>query len=298
MAHGVRNINDQTLFATAQTRSVTQLDFTQFSDFNNYQTFTTNSASSGTEGAGFGTLASTGIGTSNSTSTAGFGGVTGPASAISFTTTSANNATDIASVNTQTSLVPGIPVPTAGLVTKYEFETRIRTAATIHSNTVRGLFRFGFMDSTGMNAASNANTPDRGVFFSYVCDGTTTNTTWQLCWTNWTDAGTGEAFDTGVAVSASTTYRMYLAIEVDTAGVYTTTYKILNENTGTKTEGTATPTDLTTIPGEGTLLSMGGAVVNGKSGVTATTTTVALYTDYMGVRIRRPISREILLGSI
>jgi len=297
MAHGVRNINDQTLFATAQTRPVTQLDFTQFSDFNNFQTYTSIVPSAGTEGAGFGIVASSAsFGTTNSTTTAGFGGLTGPSSVISITTSSSNNATDIGSINTLSVLLPGLPVPTAGLITKYEFETRIRTAATIHSDSVRGAFRAGFMDTNGMNfAGDNAFA---GPHFRFMCDGTTTDTNWMIYWIN-PDSGENSTFDTGVAVSASTTYRMYLSTEVNSAGVYTTTYKILNENTGTRTEGTASPSDPAHNTGEGiTTYAMGAAVVNCKSSFTSTTTQVALYIDYMGVRIRRPISREILIGSI
>jgi len=297
MAHGVRNINDHTLFATAQTRPVTQLDFTQFSDFNNYQTYTTNVNSSGTEGAGFGVAASSAsLGTTNSTNSAGFGGLTGASSAISITTSSLNNATDVGSINTLSALLPGLPVPTAGLITKYEFETRIRTAATIHSNSVRGAFRAGFMDVNGMNTAGDNSFA--GPHFRFMCDGTVTDTNWMIYWIN-PNSGDNSTFDTGVAVSASTTYRMYLSTEVNSAGVYTTTYRILNENTGTRTEGTASPSDPTHNTGEGfTDYAMGAAVVNCKSGITSTTTQVALYIDYMGVRIRRPISREILIGSI
>jgi hypothetical protein len=297
MAHGVLNINDQTLFASSQIRPVTQLDFIQFSDLNHTTTFSTNAASAGSEGAGFGVAASSAsFGISNSTSTAGFGGMTGPASAISITTSTTNNSTDVGSINTLSNLLPGLPVPTAGLITKYEFETRIRTAATIHSNSVRGAFRAGFMDATGMNTAGDSSFA--GPHFRFMCNGTATDTNWMIYWCN-PNTGLNSTADTGVAVSASTTYRMYLATEVNSAGVYTTTYNILNENTGTKTQGTASPSASTHNTGEGfSTYAMGAAVVNCKSGVTATTTAIALYIDYMGVRVRRPISREILIGSI
>jgi hypothetical protein len=296
MAHGVRNINDQTLFATSQTRSVTQLDFVQFSDFNQFQTYTTNVAQSGSEGTGFGVAASTApLGVSNSTTTAGLGGLTGASSAISITTSSTSNATDVGSINTLSTLLPGLPIPASGFVTKYEFETRIRTAAAIHSNSVRGAFRAGFMDLSGMNTAGD--NAFAGPHFRFMCNGTATDTNWMIYWCN-PNTGLNSTADTGVAVSASTTYRLYLATEVNSAGVYTTTYKILNENTGTKTEGTASPSDPAHNTGEGwTTYAMGAAVVNCKA-VTATTTTIALYIDYMGVRIRRPITREILIGSI
>jgi len=299
MAHGVRNINDQTLFATAQTRPVTQLDFTQFSDFNNYQTYTLPVTSAGTEGAGFGVAASTAtIASTNSTTTTGLGGLTGPSSVISITTSSTINNSDIGSVNTHQLLLPGLPVPASGFVTKYEFETRIRTLATIHSDSVRGTFRAGFMNLTYMNTAGDQGSS--GVFFRYARSSVLTDTNWTIFWKN-PLSGSNSTFDTGVAVSASTTYRMYLSTEVNSAGTYTTTYKILNENTGTKTEGTASPSATGHNTGEGfTTYGMGAAVVNCKAGLgeTTTTTTVALYIDYMGVRVRRPISREILIGSI
>tara|TARA_R110000868_G_scaffold115644_1_gene308729 strand:- start:1457 stop:2347 length:891 start_codon:yes stop_codon:yes gene_type:complete len=296
MAHGVLNINNQTLFASSQIRPVTQLDFIQFSDLNHTTTFSTNAASAGSEGAGFGVAASSAsFGISNSTSTAGFGGMTGPSSAISITTSTTNNATDVGSINTLSTLLPGLPIPAAGFITKYEFETRIRTAATIHSNTVRGAFRAGFMDVNGMNTAGDSSFA--GPHFRFMCNGTVTDTNWMIYWVN-PNSGLNSTADTGVAVNVSTTYRLYLATEVNSAGVYTTTYKIFNENTGTKTEGTASPSASTHNTGEGwSTYAMGAAVVNCKA-VTATTTAIALYIDYMGVRIRRPISREILIGSI
>ncbi len=297
MAYGVSNINDPNLFGSSETRSVTQLDFTQFSDFNNYTTFSTSAATVGTEGAGFGIAASSStFGASNSTSTARFGGLTGPSSAISITTTTTLNATTVGSVNTLSTLLPGLPIPASGLVTKYEFETRIGTGTTIHSDSVRGTFRAGFMDVNGMNTAGDSSFA--GPHFRFLCNGTVTDTNWMIYWVN-PLSGLFSTFDTGVAVSVSTTYRMYLSTEVNSAGVYTTTYKILNENTGTKTEGTASPSDPSHNTGEGwTTYAMGAAVVNAKSNVTATSTAVPLYIDYMGVRIRRPITREILLGSL
>jgi hypothetical protein len=270
------------------------LDFVQFSDFSGSILPT---AVVSTEGAGIGIAASSAaIGTTNSTSTGGFGGTTGPNSAFSITTSTLNNSTDIGTINTVATLLPGIPLPAAGLITKYEFETRIRTAATIHSNTVRGMFRLGFMDTTFMTGVGDSSF--NGVFYRFMCNGGVTDTNWMIYWVN-PDLGTSSAFDTGVAVNTSTTYRMYLSVELNSAGVYTTTYKIFNENTGTKTEGTASPSSSSAYPGEGfTTYAMGAAIVNCKSNVTATTTSVILYTDYMGVRIRRPINREILIGSI
>jgi hypothetical protein len=89
---------------------------------------------------------------------------------------------------------------------------------------------------------------------------------------------------------------MYLCVEVNNAGTYTTTYKIKNMNTGTNTEGTTSPTTNARYPAAATDY-FGAGIVNSKAN-TSTTTPITLNVDYLGVRIRRPLSREILIGNI
>jgi hypothetical protein len=100
--------------------------------------------------------------------------------------------------------------------------------------------------------------------------------------------------DTGVTVSTNTTYRLYLSTEVNSDGVFTTNYKIKNMTTGTNTEGTASPSASSHYPTANTDY-MGSAITNSKQ-VTATNTSIVLYVDYIGTRIRRPVSREILIA--
>jgi hypothetical protein len=107
---------------------------------------------------------------------------------------------------------------------------------------------------------------------------------------------TAERNDTTVTVATNTTYRMYLSVEVDSAGNYTTTYKIKNMTTNTSTEGTTSPTTNARYPSAATDY-LGVTVLNSKA-VTATTTSITTNLDYLGVRIRRPLSREILIGNI
>jgi hypothetical protein len=132
-----------------------------------------------------------------------------------------------------------------------------------------------------------------GVWVEYLTDGTTNDTTF---WIAWASAGNAkQRSDTGVTVSANTTYRIYLSIEVNTAGTCTTTYKIKNITTGTNTEGTPSPANASRNPtnsGSG----MAAAVAIGRQTDT-TATAILLDVDYVGVRIRKPIAREILLGN-
>jgi hypothetical protein len=107
---------------------------------------------------------------------------------------------------------------------------------------------------------------------------------------------TAERNDTTVTVAVNTTYRMYLSVEVDSSGIYTTTYKIKNITTGTNTEGTTSPTTNARYPSAATDY-LGVTVLNSKT-VTATTTSINAILDYLGVRIRRPLFREILIGKI
>jgi hypothetical protein len=215
-----------------------------------------------------------------------FGGHTAANGAISLSTGTTRNSTGYGSIYTHQAILPGIPTPTSGLVTKYEFECLIRTTSPIHSNSVIGVYRLGFMNSIS-NAASS-----QGVYFEFLCDGTTTDTTWKVVFMN----TTAERNDTTVTVAVNTTYRMYLSVEVDSSGIYTTTYKIKNMTTGTNTEGTTSPTTNARYP-SGATDYFGVTVLNSKT-VSATTTSVLLILDYLGVRIRRPLFREILIGNI
>ena len=293
MSYGIQPTTEHVYFGSSQIENPNQLDWRLFTDFNQNNI---PSATIPTEGANFHCFTASGGSITNNSSTLFTGvGVTLCSGVISVSTGGTNNATGYATVQTNTSTIPGIPVPLAGQVTKYEFETLIKTGTVIHSNSVRGVFRLGFFDNGGFTTAGDSAA--LGPHFKFLCDGTTTHTTWNVFFG---DANVNFAtIDTGVTVSTSTIYRMYLSVEVDSAGTYTTTYKIKNITTGTNTEGIASPPSSAYYPasGYGSAAAMGAGIFNGKSNVTATSTPVPITVDYMFVRIRRPMSREILIFS-
>lgn len=291
MSYGIQPTTEHVYFGSSQGENPNQLDWRLFTDFNQNNI---PSATIPTEGANFHCVTSAGGTITNNSSTLFTGvGVTLCSGVISVSTGGTNNSTGYATVQTNAWILPGIPTPSAGQVTKYEFETLIRTGTVIHSDTVRGVFRLGFFDNTGFTVPGDST--GYGPHFKFLCDGTTTHTKWNVYF------GDGSAnfatVDTGVAVSINTTYRMYLSVEVNSAGTYTTTYKIKNITTGTNTEGIASPPSSAYYPVSGYTTSMGAGIFNGKSNVTATLTPVPITVDYMFVRIRRPMSREILIFS-
>jgi hypothetical protein len=203
---------------------------------------------------------------------------------ISCQTGTTNNATGYAGVYLPTTIIPGLTAPPSTAVNKYEYEVLVRTTITIHSNTVRGVYRLGYQNSA-INTA-----PTRGVYYEFLCNGTITDTTWKVVILG---ASGSTRVDTGMTASASTTYRMYLSTQIDSSGTYTTNYKIKNLTTGVNLEGTASPSSNSHYP---TFTeNMGVASVTSKT-VTATATSVPLYIDYIGARVRRPVSREILIA--
>ena len=62
----------------------------------------------------------------------------------------------------------------------------------------------------------------------------------------------------------------------------------------TGVESTAAPSNAATYYPAASGDYMGAALVSSKT-VTATTTSISLYADYVAARIRRPVSREILI---
>jgi hypothetical protein len=173
-------------------------------------------------------------------------------------------------------------------VSKYEIETLIRTDTTIFSSaaSLGGFIQCGFKDSLTNSSQF------RGVYFEYLTDGTTNDTTF---WVKVDSLSNGEErTDTGVTVSANTTYRLYLSLEAFTDSTYSIVYKIKNMTTGTIAEGTITPTASRVPTRTSDIMS---AIVGMGRQTNTTTTAIIIWVDYMGVRIRKPIAREILLGT-
>lgn len=203
---------------------------------------------------------------------------------LGFSTGTTNNATGYSSTTLQANLLPGIPTPSNGFITKYEIECRLRTDTdVITQNTIT---KVGFAD-----IFTNV-TPTDGVYIERIYNGTVNETTFKVVFRN---GGAEERIDTAVAFSANTTYRVYLSVERNTSGVFTTTWEIVNDTTGTTSTGTATPTNTARYPSASTDYLNAGVSIS-KTGATTTTARVLLV-DYIGVRIRRPLRRGMKLFS-
>jgi len=284
MAYGVNSINELVLIGSSQTENPTQLDTIIFTDFHSVSVPSTTVTAQG--GVLYANAANGGALTSNTTAHFTAFGITAASGVVSLSTGTTSNSTGYASIYTSNNILPGLPTPSAGLVTIYEYEVLLRTDTTIHDNTVRGYYRMGFG-----NSISNADQSD-GVYFEFLYNGTTNDTTWKVVFKK---DGTEERIDTTVTVAASKTYRMYLSVQANSDGTYTTTYKIKNLTDNTNTENTAAPSTTARYPtaaGD----YMGGFITNSKT-VTATATARLIFVDYIGIRIRRPVAREILIFS-
>jgi hypothetical protein len=225
--------------------------------------------------------------TNNSTAVFAVFGITAAHGICSLNTGTTSNTTAYSGLCTALNILPGLPTPSTGLVTKYEYEALIRTDTFIFDGSTRwGLIRLGFMQSV-------SGTPTDGVYFEFVSDGTTTDTTWNIVFRS--SAVSQSRVNTGVTYAASKTYRMYLCVEVSLDGTYTTTYKIKNLTDNTNTESTASPSNNSFYP-TATTDYMGPAITVLKQGV-ATINSTSVYIDYIACRIRRPLTREILIFS-
>jgi len=289
MAFGVKNPNQQVFQAAARTENPTQHDVFYFCDF--HQHLAPNSSGLYAEGGIVAGRQSGGTISSNpSTGIAAFG-ITACSGVIELGTSAASNNTASSGVGfyngVQYRVVPGIQTPTSGIISKYEYETLIRTGSVIFNNaaSLGGWIRCGYA-----NNSVGTTQPGSGIYFEFRQNATTNDTTF---WIVWRESSSEERFNTGVTVSTSTTYRLYLSIERNTAGVVTTTYKIKNMTTGTNTEGTASPANTARIPTGTTPMGAGVSIARENS---ITATIIILLIDYIGVRIRRPLNREIGLG--
>jgi hypothetical protein len=287
MAYGVQSPNQQSIKPVSRTRNKNQYDAFYFTDFNHLN------QSTYADGGVFTTNASGAV-TINSTTGLQAFGLTACSGTVLLSTTTTSNATNAASVslgynNASYNLLCGIQTPSSSsLVSKYEIETLIRTDSTIFSSaaSLGGFIQCGFKDSLTNSSQF------RGVYFEYLTDGTTNDTTF---WVKVDSLSNGEErTDTGVTVSANTTYRLYLSLEAFTGSTYRIEYKIKNMTTGTNTEGTITPTTNRVPTATADIMA---AVVGMGRQTNTTTTAIIIWVDYMGVRIRKPIAREILLGT-
>jgi hypothetical protein len=267
----------------SETRSgiTAQSDFTVFNDFivNNFSSSIPNGAWL-VQNANGGTIS---ISTAAITAF-GFDKCNG---VINFNTGSTNNTTGYAGCLLQANLIPGIPAPSTGYVTKYELECRFITDTDITSQDTKT--RIGFADTWTNTTAGD------GVYFERTYDAINlpTETTFRVVFRN---GGSEERIDTGVTFSASTIYRTYLCVERDTAGTVTTTWEILNDTTSVTSSGTATPSTTARLPLASTDYINPGLIIQ-KTGSTTTTTPRTIRVDYIGCRIRRPLNRSMKIFS-
>jgi hypothetical protein len=282
---GVGNIN--MLPATVNryepvTSGSSQMDMLFFSDFVQVP-FSTASPSSG--GLLYGANANGGSYTINSTTDYAAVGVDACIGVLRCATGTTNNNTGYAAIKTADAILAGIPTPTSGYVTKYEWECLVETDTNIFGATRNGAIRFGMMATTTNTA------PTDGVYFEFLYDGTTNDTTWNVVFRK---DGSQERVNTTVTVAASKLYRLYMCVEKDTSGTYTTTYKIKNVTDATNTESTAAPSNAAVYYPAATTDYMGVAFIATKAG-TATTNSTFVILDYMTTRIRRKLNREMVI---
>lgn len=298
MAYSIRSINENVLDGSINNDNPNQLDFTCFTDFMQLAA-PTNALSM--SGGGFASTTGNG-GTATFTSAAfaayqGFisGSIKDGSGVVNFNTGSTSNSTGYISHGTSMNILPGIPTPGSGLITKYEAECGIVLQSIPDLiATTSGAYRFGFMNS-------NANTePTDGIYLEFESDSASLpgDTTWNLVIRK---DGTGERINTGVVVDETTetglAYRLYLCVERDSSGTISITYKIKNRTFGvteTNTEVTTTASNTAYYPSASTDYMGVNLIVTKLTDVRASAS--VLYCDYIGCRIRRPLEREILIG--
>lgn len=283
MSYGIQSNNEQLLVSSGNTEDNNQFETLLFCDF-----IGTPAATGSTDGRVFlVNAANGGSSVNNSTAVLPAYGVTMGHGLLQLTVGTTSNSTGYSSLNSGSTyvLLPGIPTPANGNKTKIEFETALKLESVIHDNTNRGFYRLGFANTI------SSTQPSDGVYFEYLYDGSTfTDTTWYIVFRK---DNSQERVNTGVTVSANKIYRMYLCIEKDSSGNFTTTYKIKNRTDNTNTESTAAPSNTSFYPSAaGDFMSL--TIVNSKTNNT-TTTNRLITLDYVGCRLRLPNIRHHLI---
>lgn len=173
----------------------------------------------------------------------------------------------------------GIPTPPSGFVTKYEFECGLATTA-LFTTAVPGRIHSGFLD-----ALTNAATTD-GVYFEWNQGSTSGDADWYIVHKK---DGTEERASTSMTVAANKIYQLYLCVEKNSAGAYTTTYTTRNLTDGTSTSAVLTAVTTARYPSATTDILRTG--VGLKKQTTTTTTSTSILVDYIATRVQFPIER-------
>lgn len=294
MAYSAQSVNDYVLFNNNQSESPNQLDAIYFCDF--IQQATPASVGPGTDGSPFAfTTVSTTLARSSAQSTAY--GITAGHGFVNITANPVQGS--LAVLETNSTSIPGLTAPSAGLLCKYECETSFLFQNVYTPDESYGYVRFGFMNS--------ATTPNDGVYFQfwvngifdplegYYVDDVPLNTTWNIVWEK---DNILSSFDTGITVSSDKVYQLYLKIEVNSSGNFTTTYKVVNKTDGISASGTASPSSNTHYPSDIADYMKPSWINSGIGpGINDDGLHPTFVMDYIGARIRRPLTREILLFS-
>jgi hypothetical protein len=295
MAYSAISSNDPILLNTSQSENPNQLDLLYFTDF--VQGVATSNDGPGIDGSPFYLNHLFSTITRSAANTTEYGQSNGHG-VLSMDGTSNQGAYQL--IQTNVRHIPGLVQPSSGLKTKYEAETAIFVTNNIYGSAVQyGYFRFGF--------ANSATAPSDGVYFEFwvngvfdpglghYIDSTPINTTWNIVWIK---DGTSSSYDTGVLVEFQKIYQLYLGIEQDSSGNFVTNYSINNKTDSIKTSGTASPSSNSHYP-TGTADYMSPFWINYGIGAGAGYPSVSpkILMDYIGARIRRPLTREILLYS-
>ena len=296
MAYSATSSNVPILTNTSQSENPNQLDLLYFADFT--QAVATTNNGPGIDGTPFYLNHLSSTITRSAANTTEYGQSNGHG-VLSMDGTSNAGAYQV--IQTSGIHTPGLVQPSSGLITKYEAETAIFVTNNIYgSGSQYGYFRFGF--------ANSATSPSDGVYFQfwvngvndplegYFVDDAPINTTWNIIWIK--DGTNVSSYDTGVLVEFQKIYQLYLGIEQNAAGNFTTTYSINNKTDSVKTSGTASPSSNSHYP-TGTADYMSPFWINYGIGAGAGYPGISpkILMDYIGARIRRPLTREILLYS-
>ena len=283
MAYSTNSPNAMVLIGTGNNDNSSQLDTYIFSDFIQVAGPSTTSPAQG--GVFYLAIANGGTIQNNSTTHFAAMGVNNVSGTATLSTGTTSNATGYSTLYTSLNILPGIPTPSAGYITKYECETLVRGITNIFNASRNGEYRFGFANSSSNTA------PSDGVYIRMLYNGTETEQTWVIVRVK--DGGIVGTHNTLVSVVADKTYRLYLCVERDTAGNITTTYNIKNVTDDVGDIGTAS-----FVAGSYPTASadyMGVVLTATKQGA-VNANAVLLACDYIAVRIRRPLSRTILLS--
>jgi len=202
---------------------------------------------------------------------------------LRMATGTTSNSTGYAAVATGP-ILTGIPTPASGFVTKYEMEIMLETEGTLFTTAVPGQIEAGFRTDT-------LNTdPTDGVYFQWNQPSAGGDTTWFIVFRNTTE----ERVNTAVTVAANKLYQMYLSVERNSAGTFTTSWRIKNLTDNTDTSGTAAPSNTSFYPSGTSDQMRVGAVIHKQT--TTTTTSRYIILDYIHARIQVPLERSFLIS--